>query len=58
MPPKVAEYAAKYASKTHRKSQKTTDLDQKQPFLLSIKNYIARRQMLKSLKFFGRYCLA
>ncbi len=51
MPPKKAEYAAEYASKTH---QKTADLDRKQLFCRSKTISIARRQMLKSLKSFVR----
>ena len=39
MPPKKTERAAKYASKTRQKSQKTADLNQKQPFFV-YQNYI------------------
>ncbi len=43
MPPKIAEYAAKYASKTRRKSQKTADLDQQQPFYCLSKTTLAEK---------------
>ena len=36
MPPKMAENAAKYATKTHQKSQKTADLDQQQPYFIFV----------------------
>ena len=48
----MAEYAVKYVSKTHQKSPRTADLEQKQNFNCLTKLLIARRQMLKSLKTF------
>ena len=56
MPP---EMTAKYASKTHRKGQKTADLDQRQPFYyLSKTIFIERRQILEICPPFGWNFLA
>ena len=40
MPPKTAEFAAKYISKTAKTNQKKADFAAKQTFLLPIINYI------------------